>query len=39
VGGAAVEETEDRTSGNSPLEKAQAQPANHDGTFARGLAS
>src|SRR5262249_49600480 len=39
VRGAAVEETEDRAADDSPLEKVQPQPADHDGTFARSLAS
>ena len=36
---AAVEETEDRAADDSPFEKVQPQPADHDGTLARGLAS
>ncbi|HKC98806.1 MAG TPA: putative glycoside hydrolase, partial [Methylomirabilota bacterium] len=39
VSGAAVEEAEGRTAGGSPLEKAQRELADHDGTSARGLAS
>jgi hypothetical protein len=39
VRGAAVQKTESRAAGVSPLEEAQAQPADDDGTLARGLAS
>jgi len=37
--GAAVEETEHRAADDSPLEKVEPQPADRDGTLARGLAS
>src|SRR5215475_7892565 len=39
VRGAAVEEAEGRTAGVSPLEEAQRELADDDGTFARGPAS
>jgi hypothetical protein len=39
VRGAAVQETHDRTSDDSPFEKVQPEPADDDGTPACGLAS
>jgi uncharacterized GH25 family protein len=39
VRGATVQETDGRASHNSPFEKAQSEPTDDDGTFARALAS